>query len=127
MKKTALISVIGVLAVGALQAQEVPPFTFSLGAGFVEPQRSTGRYTDIGWNAQAGVGFNFNKYLGAMVDARISIPSGLIGARLICWERREALSRFGPSRSILLYTWSERKASTFTSPVAAASIAVKTS
>lgn len=66
--KITYISLIGILAVGTLQAQEVPPFTFTLGGGFTEPMRSTGRYTDLGWTVQGGAGFNFNSYLSALVD-----------------------------------------------------------
>ena len=61
-------SLIGILAVGTLQAQEVPPFTFTFGGGFTEPMRSTGRYTDLGWTIQGGAGYNFNSYLSALVD-----------------------------------------------------------
>lgn len=68
MMKIAFASLIGVVAAGVIQAQEVPPFTFNVGAGFVEPQRSFGRFTDLGWNVQGGVGFNFSNWASAMVD-----------------------------------------------------------
>lgn len=79
--KTTYISLIGILAVGALHAQEVPPLSFSLGAGFTEPMRSTGSYTDVGWTLQAGAGFNFGPYFSAMVDANYN-QLGISGATL---------------------------------------------
>jgi hypothetical protein len=68
MRSTILISSLGMLAAGALYAQEVPPFSFAVGAGFTEPIGTAGRYLDVGWNAQAGAGYNFNSYLSAMLD-----------------------------------------------------------
>jgi len=68
MSKIRFVSVFGILAAGILQAQEVPPFTFNVGAGFVEPQRSFGRFTDVGWNVGGGAGFNFNPWLSALLD-----------------------------------------------------------
>lgn len=68
MQRTLFIS-LGMLAAGGLYAQEVSPVTFSLGAGFTEPIGTQGRYTDVGWNLQGGVGFNFNSHIGAMIDA----------------------------------------------------------
>ncbi|HEY1760515.1 MAG TPA: outer membrane beta-barrel protein [Bryobacteraceae bacterium] len=66
--KTLLVSCVGILATGALYAQEVSPFSFAIGAGFTEPIGTAGRYLDTGWNFQAGGGFNFNPVLGAMLD-----------------------------------------------------------
>jgi len=68
MKGTAFVSCLGILAAGALYAQEVSPFSFAVGAGFTEPIGTVGRSLDVGWNAQAGGGFNFNSYLRAMLD-----------------------------------------------------------
>jgi hypothetical protein len=68
MRTTSLVSCIGLLAAGAVYAQEVQPFSFAIGAGFTEPIGTAGRNLDIGWNAQAGAGYNFNSHLGAMFD-----------------------------------------------------------
>jgi hypothetical protein len=55
------------LAVSA-NAQEVSPFSFSVGAGFTQPVGNTGRNLDQGWNVGVGGGFNFGPYVGAMID-----------------------------------------------------------
>jgi hypothetical protein len=68
MKCLILTSMFGLLAVGALVAQEVPRFSFDIGAGFTQPVGSTGRYLDDGWNIQAGMGYNFTSYVGAMLQ-----------------------------------------------------------
>jgi len=68
MKHTGIVLCLGVLAAGALHAQEAPPFSFAIGGGFTEPIGTAGRYLDLGWNAQAGAGYNFTSHLGAMVD-----------------------------------------------------------
>lgn len=92
MTKTAFVSILGTLAAGVALAQEVPPFTFNVGAGFVEPARSFGRYTDVGWNVQGGAGFNFSNWASAMLDinynqlginssslSTLGVPGGHIG------------------------------------------------
>jgi hypothetical protein len=53
---------------GTLAAQEVPRFTFDVGAGFTQPVGNTGRHLDDGWNIMAGGGINFSRWVGAMVD-----------------------------------------------------------
>src|SRR6202521_5148961 len=58
----------GLLVIGSLNAQEVPRFSFSIGGGFTQPVGNTGRHLDEGWNIQGGAGYNFNQYVGAMVD-----------------------------------------------------------
>jgi hypothetical protein len=58
----------GLLATGALVAQETPRFTFDIGAGFTQPVGTTGSYLNDGWNIQGGVGYNFSSYLGAMLQ-----------------------------------------------------------
>jgi len=51
--------------IGAAYAQsEVPRFSGSIGAGFTTPVYSTGQRFDTGWNAGAGAGINFSRYLG---------------------------------------------------------------
>jgi opacity protein-like surface antigen len=68
MKKIALTSSFGLLFALTMCAQEVPHFTFNAGAGFTTPVGNTGRHLDTGWNAGAGAGYNFNSYLGAVVQ-----------------------------------------------------------
>jgi hypothetical protein len=72
MKNLALIGLLGGAVAGALQAQEVPRFTFGAGAGFTEPQRSFGRYTDVGWNVGGGAGINFNSWVSALLDVNFN-------------------------------------------------------
>jgi hypothetical protein len=56
-----------VLLGGTLAAQEVPRFTFDVGAGFTQSVGNTGRHLDDGWNVMAGGGINFSRWVGAMV------------------------------------------------------------
>jgi|HubBroStandDraft_3_1064219.scaffolds.fasta_scaffold33652_1 hypothetical protein len=57
------------LLAGSLHAQtEVQRFTFDIGGGFTQPVGNTGRHLDEGWNVTGGFGYNFNQYVGAMVD-----------------------------------------------------------
>lgn len=72
MSKTTFVGLFGILAAGMLQAQEVPPFTFNIGAGFTSPIGTFGRYNDIGWDVQGGAGFNFNQWASLMVDAQFN-------------------------------------------------------
>jgi hypothetical protein len=64
--------VIAIFAADAIQAQEASPFSFNLGAGFVEPIGTFGRYNDTGWNVQGGAGFNFNQLASLMLDANFN-------------------------------------------------------
>src|SRR5580658_6429353 len=68
MKCLVFTSMFGLLATGALVAQETPRFTFDIGAGFTQPVGTTGSYLNDGWNIQGGVGYNFSSYLGAMLQ-----------------------------------------------------------
>jgi hypothetical protein len=68
MKRLILSSCLGLLAGGVLGAQEVPRFTFDLGAGFTQPVGNTGRHLDEGWNVKGGVGYNFSPYFGTMLQ-----------------------------------------------------------
>jgi hypothetical protein len=81
MTKKMLVSLIGIFAAGALQAQEVPPFTFNAGAGFTNPIGTFGRYNDVGWNVQGGAGFNFNSWVSLMADVGFN-NMGINGATL---------------------------------------------
>ncbi len=60
------------MSASALLAQETPRFTFDVGAGFSQTTGGTGRRLDTGWNAGAGAGVNFNRYVGLMVDAKFN-------------------------------------------------------
>lgn len=68
MRNTLLVSCLGILAAGALQAQEFPPLTYSIGAGFSQPVGDAGRNLNTRWNMEAGAGYNFLPYLGTMLD-----------------------------------------------------------
>jgi hypothetical protein len=68
MKKLAIASCVGLMMIGGLSAQEFSHFTFNAGAGITQAVRDTGTRFDTGWNVRAGVGFNFNPYVGVMVN-----------------------------------------------------------
>lgn len=68
MKKLALITTLTLAGLGVASAQETSHFAFNIGAGFTNPIWTAGRYTDMGWNVGAGAGWNFNSYVGALVD-----------------------------------------------------------
>jgi hypothetical protein len=72
MRNIRFVSCLVVLVGGALQAQELPPFSFAFGGGYTNSLGSTGRNLDNGWNAQVGAGFNFTSYLGVMLDLNYS-------------------------------------------------------
>jgi len=89
MKSFIVSSGVCLFAAALVNAQEVPKFTFNVGAGFTRPVGDTGRHLDTGWNVQGGVGYNFSPYLGANVDVafndlgitsadlnRIGVPGG---------------------------------------------------
>jgi hypothetical protein len=89
MKTLALVTCLGILAIGAASAQETPRFAFSVGAGFTTPVGNTGRQLDDGWNVGGGFGMNFSPYVGALIDldynsfginsgtlANIGVPGG---------------------------------------------------
>jgi hypothetical protein len=68
MKRFALSCFLSLLWIGSVSAQETSRFSFALGGGFTQPVGNTGRHLDEGWNVQGGFGFNFNPYVGAMID-----------------------------------------------------------
>ncbi len=71
--KSAVYSVIAALAaVVSLSAQETSHFAFQVGVGFSEPVGRTGFYTDTGYNTSTGFGYNFNSYLGALIDLNVT-------------------------------------------------------
>lgn len=68
MKKLSLTLCLGLAALGVSSAQETSHFAFNVGAGFTTPVGNTGRYVDDGWNVGVGVGYNFNSWVGALID-----------------------------------------------------------
>jgi len=68
LKSLAFVSGIGLLCLTSSFAQETSKFTFDIGAGFTNPVGNTARHLDLGWNLGAGVGYNFNSYVGAKVN-----------------------------------------------------------
>jgi len=68
MKRMTQALSLALLCVAAGSAQEGSRFTGAIGGGFSQPVGNTGRHLDQGWNIQGGAGFNFNPYVGAMVD-----------------------------------------------------------
>jgi hypothetical protein len=81
MRSIAFVSCLGIFVAGALSAQEVSPFSFAIGGGYTNSLGSSGRYLDNGWNVQGGAGYNFNQYIGAMLDFNYS-SLGINGATL---------------------------------------------
>jgi Outer membrane protein beta-barrel domain len=80
-KHLALTSGLAFLFAIALSAQEVPRFTYNLGAGFISPVGTTGRHLDEGWKVGGGFGINFNKWVGANIDLNYN-RFGINGATL---------------------------------------------
>jgi hypothetical protein len=70
-----------VLGSNWLHAQETPRFAFDVGGGFTQPVGNTERHLDNGWNLTGGVGMNFSKYFGAMIDVGYN-RFGINGATL---------------------------------------------
>jgi hypothetical protein len=68
MKKLSIVACMGLAALDAANAQEMSHFAFNVGAGFTTPVGTTGRYLDTGWNVGGGFGWNFNSYVGALID-----------------------------------------------------------
>ena len=89
MKLFIVSSGVCLFAAALVNAQEVPKFTYNIGAGFTRPAGVTGQHLDTGWNVQGGVGYNFSPNVGANVDVafndlgitsgdlnRIGVPGG---------------------------------------------------
>jgi hypothetical protein len=60
MKNLFWASSVGLVLIGAISAQETPPFAFNVGGGFTETLGATGRRIDPGWNFDAGAGYTFH-------------------------------------------------------------------
>ncbi|MEQ1947514.1 MAG: outer membrane beta-barrel protein [Bryobacteraceae bacterium] len=73
--------IIASIGCGALQAQEVSHFAFSVGGGFTQTMGNAGRHLDNGWNLGAGIGVNVTNHFGIMVDAGYN-RFGINGASL---------------------------------------------
>ncbi len=69
MKKLVFTSCFSLFLIGTVSAQENSHFAFDIGGGFTQTVGSTGRYLDNGWNIGAGAGWNFNPYVGALLQA----------------------------------------------------------
>ena len=67
-RKGMLLTAAMVFGTTAMSAQEASRFTFDVGGGFTQPVGNAGRHLDYGWNVKGGAGFNFNRYVGTMVD-----------------------------------------------------------
>jgi len=81
MKTFLLASGVALLSMCTLNAQEVSPFAFNVGAGFTQPVGNTGRHLDMGFNVDAGAGFNFSPHVGALVQVnfnQLGINSGIL-------------------------------------------------
>jgi hypothetical protein len=66
--KALSLTLCGLAAIGVSSAQETSHFAFTVSGGFTTPVGNTGRYVDDGWNVGGGVGYNFNSWVGALVD-----------------------------------------------------------
>ena len=83
MRNLFLASGMGLLLIGAVSAQETPPFAFNVGAGFTQAPGSSGRRLDPGWNFDAGAGYNFHPYVGLMLQFnynQLDINTGTLNA-----------------------------------------------
>ncbi len=64
--------VAAVSVVGANAQEESSHFAFHIGAGFTLGVGRTGTFPDTGWNTSLGFGYNFNSYVGAMINVNDS-------------------------------------------------------
>jgi hypothetical protein len=117
MKKFAIASCLGMLMVSALSAQEFSRFAFNVGAGFTQGLGDTGRVTDMGWNARAGVGVNFSPYVGLMLNGgydNLGINSstlanfGAPGGRMSVWSATVGpIVHFNPKGNVDFYVFGD--------------------
>lgn len=66
MKFLNLCYCVGALTAVSAIGQEIPRFAFDVSGGFTQPRGRFGGKTDMGWNANAGVGYNFSSYVSLM-------------------------------------------------------------
>lgn len=130
MKKLAIASCFSMLMVSALSAQEFSRFAFNAGAGFTQGLGDTGRVTDMGWNARAGVGVNFSPYVGLMFNGaydNLGINSstlanfGAPGGRVSVWSATVGpIVHLNPKGNVDFYVFGDagwfRRYQEFTTP-----------
>lgn len=78
-----VITVVSLMSGVAVAQDELPRFTFNLGAGFTTPVQTAGERLDRGWNASLGAGMNFTPHLGALVEVnynRMGINQGTLNS-----------------------------------------------
>jgi hypothetical protein len=68
MKNIIWVGVLALSAVIAANAQEESHLAVQAGGGFTHGIGRTGMYTDAGWNITAGIGYNFNSHVGALMN-----------------------------------------------------------
>jgi len=74
MKRFLCSMAITAAAVASLAAQEtVSPITFQFGMGFTQGVGHTGQDLDTGWTTFGGGGYNFNRYLAAMININTNV------------------------------------------------------
>lgn len=56
------------LSFSAFAQPEGAGIAFQISGGFTNSVGNTGRYLDNGWNIQGGLGYNFNQWVGALID-----------------------------------------------------------
>jgi hypothetical protein len=73
MKRTIYsLLIAGAIAAAPLCAQEGSHITGQIGAGFTTGLGRTGSYLDYGWNIGAGLGYNFNHWIGVQLNVNDS-------------------------------------------------------
>ena len=72
--KSVIFSTIAVMiSIACASAQEESSHLAErVGAGFTQGVGRTGTCTDLGWNLSTGVGYNFNSYVGALIDVNVN-------------------------------------------------------
>lgn len=69
MKRIVYSLILAMISVICLNAQEESShLAFQLGTGFTQGLGRTGSNLDTGWNISGGIGYNFNSYIGALLD-----------------------------------------------------------
>lgn len=68
MRRT-VYTLLSILAVTTVLNAQDRPVSFQFGGGYTLTTGNTGRHLDNGFNITGGVGYNFNSYVGAMVNA----------------------------------------------------------
>jgi len=82
MKAIVLTCGLALCVLATASAQENSGVALNIGAGFTTPLGNTGRNLDYGWHVQGGIGYNFNPWVGALVDLgynRMGVNSTTLG------------------------------------------------